>query len=240
MEWKRNKIRSIMTIAITLLSVVTASTMLVNATSPEIGEQFSTGIESNPFVVNVTTYMDVYQIGEPVTIVITVTNSGPDTTLVFPDAQLADFEITDEIGQHIYLCSYNMVFAAVITEIPIEQGETKVLLNDTWNQVDDDDGNPVPPGKYCIDGWMVSGYTPHTEIHGRIQTIEVAPTFNTSTDTDGDGVPDVWDMDNSTPSGYWTDPQGIGRRWGDMNGDGELTSVDALMILQAVVGTISL
>ncbi|NIA09321.1 MAG: hypothetical protein GWP10_06240, partial [Nitrospiraceae bacterium] len=59
-------------------------------------------------------------------------------------------------------------------------------------------------------------------------------------DTDGDGVPDVWDADNSTPAGYWTDSDGIGRMWGDMNGDGELTSVDALMILQAAVGKIDL
>ena len=55
------------------------------------------------------------------------------------------------------------------------------------------------------------------------------------TDTDGDGVPDVWDTDNSTPAGYWVNSDGVGRRWGDMNGDGKLTSVDALMILQAAV-----
>ena len=60
------------------------------------------------------------------------------------------------------------------------------------------------------------------------------------TDTDRDGVPDVWDSDNSTPAGYWVNPQGIGRMWGDMNGDGWLTSVDALTILQAAAGNIGL
>jgi S-layer protein (TIGR01567 family) len=72
----------------------------------------------------------------------------------------------------------------------------------------------------------------------------VAPTLPPATipatDTDGDGVPDVWDADNSTPAGYWVNPQGIGRMWGDMNGDGWLTSVDALMILQAAAGKIGL
>ncbi len=60
------------------------------------------------------------------------------------------------------------------------------------------------------------------------------------TDSDSDGVIDILDRDNSTPSGYWTDSHGRGRMWGDMNGDGELTSADALMILQAAVGAIKL
>jgi len=59
-------------------------------------------------------------------------------------------------------------------------------------------------------------------------------------DTDNDGVPDMWDLDNSTPAGYWTDSDGRGRMWGDMNGDGKLTSADALMLLQAVIGKIDI
>lgn len=67
-----------------------------------------------------------------------------------------------------------------------------------------------------------------------------SPTYIRDTDTDGDGVPNVWDKDNSTPIEYWTDSQGIGRMWGDINGDGKLTSVDALMILQAAAEAIRL
>ena len=59
-------------------------------------------------------------------------------------------------------------------------------------------------------------------------------------DTDNDGVPDMWDLDNSTPVGYWTDSDGRGRMWGDMNGDCKLTSADALMLLHAVVGKIDI
>ena len=59
-------------------------------------------------------------------------------------------------------------------------------------------------------------------------------------DIDNDGVPDMWDLDNSTPADYWTDSDGRGRMWGDMNGDGKLTSADALLLLQAVVGKIDI
>lgn len=58
------------------------------------------------------------------------------------------------------------------------------------------------------------------------------------TDFDSDGVPYAWDKEPDTPAGYWTDSDGKGRMLGDMNGDGRLTSVDALMILQAAVGNI--
>ncbi|MEA3281047.1 MAG: S-layer protein domain-containing protein [Euryarchaeota archaeon] len=61
-----------------------------------------------------------------------------------------------------------------------------------------------------------------------------------ATDSDHDGVPDVWDTDNSTPPDYWVNSDGIGRMWGDMNGDGKLTSADALMILQAAVENVEL
>lgn len=58
------------------------------------------------------------------------------------------------------------------------------------------------------------------------------------TDFDSDGVPYAWDEEPDTPAGYWTDSGGRGRMLGDMNGDGRLTSVDALMILQAAAGNL--
>jgi len=59
-------------------------------------------------------------------------------------------------------------------------------------------------------------------------------------DSDSDGVPDYWDDEPGTPSGYLTDSDGVGYHIGDVNRDGELTSVDALMILQAIVKNIEL
>jgi len=59
-------------------------------------------------------------------------------------------------------------------------------------------------------------------------------------DSDSDGVPDCRDLEDDTPSGYLTDSEGRGYRIGDVNRDGELTSVDALMILQAIVKNIEL
>ncbi|MEA3281081.1 MAG: DUF3344 domain-containing protein [Euryarchaeota archaeon] len=59
-------------------------------------------------------------------------------------------------------------------------------------------------------------------------------------DSDSDGVPDYWDDELDTPPGYLTDSEGIGYHIGDVNRDGELTSVDAMMILQAIVKNIEL
>jgi hypothetical protein len=59
-------------------------------------------------------------------------------------------------------------------------------------------------------------------------------------DSDSDGVPDYWDDEPDTPSGYLTDSEGRGYHTGDVNRDGKLTSVDAMMILQAIVKNIEL
>jgi len=59
-------------------------------------------------------------------------------------------------------------------------------------------------------------------------------------DTDNDGVIDLLDQEEDTPPDSWVDRFGRAVMRGDVNGDGKLTSVDALMILQAAAGAIDM
>ena len=59
-------------------------------------------------------------------------------------------------------------------------------------------------------------------------------------DTDNDGVIDLLDQEDNTPPDSWVDRFGRTVMRGDVNGDGKLTSADALMILQAAAGAINL
>lgn len=59
-------------------------------------------------------------------------------------------------------------------------------------------------------------------------------------DTDNDGVIDLLDQEDDTPPDSWVDRFGRAVMRGDVNGDGKLTSADALMILQAAAGAINL
>lgn len=137
--------------------------LLLLATIPHIASNDlpSDTAYTDDLVVAVTTDKNKYNIGEPVEVTINVTNNGyEDVTLVFPNTQLADFSVDD----YLYLWSYDRFFAAMITPITVPSGETVILLNDFWNQVDIS-GNQVPKGVYHIDGWMVEGIG-HPEIHG--------------------------------------------------------------------------
>lgn len=120
-------------------------------------------------VVEVCTDKQTYGLGEPVQILISVTNSGPDTTLEFDSSCLADYRV---LGQtHTYHFLAHMYCLMVMTDLPIGSGETVQLLNITWSQVDDN-GNAVPPGAYCVDGWMVGGLS-HADVHGGIVAINI-------------------------------------------------------------------
>ena len=135
-------------------------------------------------VVNVTTDKDIYHSGETVNVVITVTNNGPDVTIVFPNTCLAYFSVIDETGMPIY--DYPFICFMVPTEVPVDHGETKVLLNDVWNQVDYD-GFPVPPGTYYVDGWMLKGYE-HHEAHSALREIELRREIWEKGDLNSNGV----------------------------------------------------
>jgi len=85
----------------------------------------------------------------------------------------------------------------------------------------------VKYGNYTTTVWHV--------INSSVGSHTINVTIHTILDSDHDGVPDAWDEEPNTPVGAWTDSQGRGRMLGDMNGDGKLSSVDALMILQWAV-----
>ena len=57
-------------------------------------------------------------------------------------------------------------------------------------------------------------------------------------DIDGDGVIDVWDQENNTQSGFWVNPQGIGRMLGDLNGNGMLDSGDVTILMRMIAGLV--
>ena len=122
-------------------------------------------------VVTVTTDKEIYYPGEPVTITISVTNYGLNTTLTFPDTQLADFKVTKPNGKTIYRWAWHFGFFQVLTDFSIQQGETKVLLKWAWYKLRDFYPFfpllhiPVLPGKYYITGWMVGGIS-HPMIKG--------------------------------------------------------------------------
>ena len=110
----------------------------------------------NNLTVHVVTDKTVYKRFEPVEVTISVTNNGDDDwTYVFPDTQVADFDI----GRY-YWWSRDKYFAQVLTPVTIRSGETKVLLRTYWNQFSNLYCHgwfirlPVPPGNYTIRGWI--------------------------------------------------------------------------------------
>ena len=86
---------------------------------------------------------------------------------------------------------------------------------------------------YTVFGEYTNTTTAAINVSAGYHTMNI--TLDVILDSDADGVPDAWDAEPNTPIGYWTDSQGRGRLLGDMNGDGKLSSVDALMILQMAV-----
>jgi len=116
-------------------------------------------------------------------------------------------------------------------DVSLEGGEVTMLTGDIGFRVSEDEDRYYLFARQTISGGSGGGGSgTYPPCWGTIP----------AADADRDGVPDVWDADNSTLPGYRTDSDGSGQMWGDMNGDGVLTSVDALMILQAAADGICL
>jgi len=109
-----------------------------------------------------------YLYGEPVKMTMTITNNGPNATLVCSDNCLfCGFEVNKTVEEYEMKPYYDFGFSIVDnylrpvyqynhpfnasrkTEISIKHNETLEMLNFTWNQVDDH-GNPVPYGWYRV------------------------------------------------------------------------------------------
>lgn len=107
--------------------------------------------------VTITTNQDKYAEGEYVYATITVKNTGTKTvTLLFAASQLADFKVKDSNNHLIYLWSNGKFFSQEIKEIRLEPGQSKVLLSDSWKQIDTRD-QMVSKGTYTIEAWMIEG-----------------------------------------------------------------------------------
>lgn len=129
-------------------------------------------LNNDNLVVTAITDKSNYLVGEPVVVTVWIKNIGDeDITIVFPSAQLADFNVYNE-GEIIYKWSSGKVFASVLTPVTIPCGVTVKLLEDEWEQIDSE-GNQVPVGNYDIRGWMVWANN-HPEIHAEPVYIRIS------------------------------------------------------------------
>ncbi len=143
------------------------------------------------------------------------------------DDDVLEIDTGDEFGRmEIVTASSADVILINDEAIDLDAGTTEQIMDDVYFRIADDN---------------VLRFYPFVEriIRGAVPAPE-EPEEKPILDTDGDGVPDLRDKEPDTPQDYWVNSDGIGRRWGDMNDDGKLTSADALMLLQAAAGKIGL
>ncbi len=116
------------------------------------------------------------------------------------------------------------------------------MWNDEWtdNEVHQIGISDRDVTSYLLSTGNVAGFQSNADWMEASNAILILEEGDPWADSDSDGVPDCWDLEDDTPSGYLTDSDGVGYRIGDVNRDGKLTSADALMILQAIVGNIEL
>lgn len=87
-----------------------------------------------------------YQLKEPITMLLTVTNKSKGTFKDrFRTSQVYDFIVKRE-DKEIWRWSADKFFAQVITEFTLDPGKSK-SFKEVWEQVDSE-GKSVSPGKY--------------------------------------------------------------------------------------------
>lgn len=125
-----------------------------------ITEEVEVSVSSDSILLRVELEKTVYQVGEPVKIILTLTNTGDiGLTLTFPTSQKFDFRVLDREAE-VYQWSKDKMFLQALTSITLESGEG---LSQTfiWNQKDNQ-GNQVSTGLYSI-----GGFTAQFEYEGK-------------------------------------------------------------------------
>lgn len=116
-----------------------------------------------------------YALGEPVHMALEVRNAGSGLlTFQFPTSQRYDFLVVREDGVPVWQWSRDKAFAQVLGTLVLAPGEVRVY-RERWDQRDDE-GRPVPPGWYVVEGLFppervvgpVRLYTPRPRVQIRI------------------------------------------------------------------------
>ena len=158
---------------VSVIDVLITVLLLSLAASCTCGSTETTPNQTKPIItyesVELVLYTDktTYELGEVITITLTVTNKGNSSLkLTFPSAQQYDFVITMG-GEEIWRWSHDKMFAAVLTEGTLAPSESTVY-QEKWPQKDYQ-GEPVPPGSYQVIGVL----TAHPESVSHPLTIEI-------------------------------------------------------------------
>ena len=148
------------------------------------------------------------------------------------DDAVSTIDTGDEFGSMEVVTASSAGITLINDEtIDLDSGTTERIMGDMYFRVADNDTVRF----YPFVERTIRGTVPASE-----EPEEEPEEEESVSDADGDGVPNLWDQEPDTPRGYWVNPEGIGRKWGDMDGDDKLTSADALALLQAAAGKIGL
>jgi hypothetical protein len=167
----KNLGRKWLIIGIVALCVILVSIPSVSSESLDVNSDMKT-LYQEDLEVHVITDKTNYTRGELVNITIWVINNGnEDVNLVFPTMQLCDYKVVTEDETVVYIWSHEKFFPQVVTSVIIPNHTAVALLNDTWNQCDNN-GNQVPGGRYYVDGFIVENFVTD-EIHGESVSITI-------------------------------------------------------------------